>query len=149
MNYYQKNKHLMHLKEHKTFQIIMLILFLISAFYFSLSEVKIANDMPIWVVCILPVSVYTYQVSRRVCFDMETQRLEVSFFGFFPQKYDLKNFEQLIIINHKMNFINNGKEVKITFKSDKTKEVSLLRKYNFKGIEDFIKETQKIIQGDF
>ncbi len=144
--FYLKNRNNIRLKENNLFQIVMLVILFISAPYFIYKGLKLGDDMPIWVVFILPISVYSYQVARRVEFNLDTKSLEISFCGFFTKKYDLRNFKELIIINHKMNFINNGKEVKMVFKEENEKEISLIRKQNFKNIEDFIKETRVIIE---
>ncbi len=144
--FYSKNKNNVLLKENNLFQIVMLVILFISAPYFTYKGIKLGDDMPIWIVFILPICVYSYQATRRVAFNLDTKSLEISFCGFFTQKYDLINFKELIIINHKMNFINNGKEVKRVFKGENNKEVSLIRKQRFKNTETFIKETKTIIE---
>ncbi|WP_109438332.1 hypothetical protein [Aquimarina sp. AU119] len=142
--FYHKNGNCIRLKENKLFDMIILIVFCLSAIYFIYVG-ETLDSMPIWVLFILPISVYMYKVSRKAQFRLDSSILEISFFVFFTQKYDLKNFEQFLIIKHRMNFLNNGKEVKMIFKGENKKEVSLLRKYNFKNIENFISETEKII----
>ena len=144
--FYSKNKNNVLLKENNLFQIVMLVILFISAPYFTYKGIKLGDDMPIWVVFILPICVYSYQATRRVAFNLDTKSLEISFCGFFTKEYDLRNFKELIIINHKMNFINNGKEVKMVFKGENNKEVSLIRKQRFKNTETFIKETKTIIE---
>lgn len=148
MKYYNSTPNEFKLNENKAFNIIILIVvFLMLGYSFYIGEKS--GDIPLWMFFLLPAGIFLYKVGKQVRFNKIEKVLEISIFGFSIQKHELINYEDLLIVNHKAYyFINNGKEVKCVFSelNNSKKEVSIIRKNNFKDVSLFLNETTEIIK---
>lgn len=147
MKNYKFDGNVYELIENKVYPFIMVLIFGLTTAYFVYSGER-SSDIPFWVFCLLPMGIFLYKLGRKVIFVSSDKTMDVLVFGLSIQKSSLTDFKDLLIVNHKAYyFLNNGKEVICVFNTaNKTlKEISIIRKNNFKELDVFLNETKNII----
>ena len=99
--FYTKNNNYIELKENKLFNTILLLVFASLTIYFIYTGAMANEDIPFWIFSLLPTGIFTYKVSRKVRFHLDTSVLEISFLKILSQKYKSKKFDNFLVVSHK------------------------------------------------
>ncbi|QDW23557.1 hypothetical protein FFJ24_001425 [Pedobacter sp. KBS0701] len=104
------------------------------------------SDRQLSVIVLIPIMLFVLTITKRIVFDVDTQKIKVYRIGLLFKSYTFDKFAGFSIVRKTYNGLYNGTDVRLKFKKPSgTSELTLADFGKTNPIENFIAETEYIL----